>query len=241
MSFCHPSKSMTPMPLLLLLACGCAATGTRGSRQPEREHPSAAAASTANERWTYRAGSPFPSVWFGGNVTGSDVPHLRQNHVLDYSSAYFGWQLMNAVPAPLGGCHHEEDLLRAQTTAVKALAPHVKTLAYIGNGASALCFYDAQNELCQNPTKYSGFFLSEKAGAAEPAEQSGSMRSSGGEMEKRASQRGAILSGGNCPTSKLTFDFRNSSMVDFFVNQIVGPWAADNVTDSVSKKDEFCV
>ena len=43
----------------------------------------------------------------------------------------------NAVPAPVGGCHHEEALLREQTAAVKSMAPRVKTLAYIGNGASA--------------------------------------------------------------------------------------------------------
>ena len=184
-------------------------------------------------QWVYQVGSPFPSVWFGGCPWHSDVPTLRSHNIINYSSAYFGWQLMNAVPAPVGGCHHEETLLREQTTAVKAMAPEVKTLAYIGNGASALCFYDAQNELCQNPTKFSGFFLPEQAAAAAGAKQdSGKVDS--GRVKGGVNQRSAI--GGaaaNCPTSKLTFDFRNISMVDFFVNSIVGPWAADNVTDSV--------
>ena len=169
----------------------------------------AAAAAGDENRWAYAVGSPFPSVWFGGSPWHSDVPNLRSNHVINYSSAYFGWQSMNAVPAPVGGCHHEEALLREQTAAVKAMAPQVKTLAYIGNGASCLCFYDAQDELCQNPAKFSGFFLPD---TTKQVEDSG--------------QRSAIGGGGaNCPTSKLTFDFRNASMVDFFVNKIVGPWA----------------
>lgn len=87
-----------------------------------------------------------------------------------------------------GGCHHEEALLRAQTTAVKTLAPHVSTLAYIGNGASLLCFYDAQNELCTNQAKYSGFFL---------PEQSGGSSGGGGTTNSSLKERNS-----NCPTSK---------------------------------------
>ena len=84
----------------------------RTSSPPPPLNPNVVRASTpdAGVQWTYEVGSPFPSVWFGGNVTGSDVPNLQRNHVLNYSSAYFGWQLMNAVPAPVGGCHHEETL-----------------------------------------------------------------------------------------------------------------------------------
>ena len=49
------------------------------------------------ERWTYSAGSAFPSVWFGGSPWHSDVPTLRSNNVLNYSTAYFGWQTMHAA------------------------------------------------------------------------------------------------------------------------------------------------
>ena len=66
----------------------------------------------------------------------------------------FGWQAGNGVT----GCRHEEAWLRAQTAAVKALAPAVNTLAYIGNGASLLDFYDAQHKIIHDPA-YSGFFL----------------------------------------------------------------------------------
>ena len=153
---------------------------------------------------------------------------------------------MNAVPAPIGGCRHEEALLREQTTAVKAMAPAVKTFAYIGNGATALCFYDAQNELCKNQVKYSGFFLPDKgsSGSSGVGQKTAQSRGSDGSTSIRSSSRdvgerstlGRASTPSNCPNkvgSKLTFDFRNTSMVDYFVDNIVGPWAADNVTDSV--------
>ena len=43
---------------------------------------------------------------------------------------------------------------------------------------------------------------------------------------------------GDCANSERpgvqpTWDFRNSSAVDYFVEKVVGQWAADNVTDSV--------
>ena len=90
-------------------------------------------------------------------------------------------------------------------------------------GASALCFYDAQNELCQNRAKYSGFFLPQKAGAPQATVP----------LSSAARSTSTSTALGNCPTSTLTFDFRNASMVDYFVNHIVGPWAADAVTNSV--------
>jgi hypothetical protein len=39
------------------------------------------------DRWTYKAGSPFPSVWFGGCPYHSDVPDLRRHNIINYSSA----------------------------------------------------------------------------------------------------------------------------------------------------------
>ena len=96
----------------------------------------------------------------------------------------FGWQAGNGVT----GCRHEEAWLRAQTAAVKALAPAVNTLAYIGNGASLLDFYDAQHKIIHDP-EYSGFFLSHRDDA-------------GGRETTRED-----LS--DCPTSSATWDFRS--------------------------------
>ena len=146
--------------------------------------------------------------WFGANASGPDAPNLVRNDVVNYSAAYvsaetaglavnvaaavtvgrcceqFGWQAGNGVT----GCRHEEAWLRAQTAAVKALAPAVNTLAYIGNGASLLDFYDAQHKIIHDPG-YSGFFLPNHHDA-------------GGRETTRED-----LS--DCPTSSATWDFRS--------------------------------
>eukprot|EP01047_Picozoa_sp_COSAG01_P068104 COSAG01_NODE_9767_length_2349_cov_15.897778_4_plen_115_part_00 len=91
--------------------------------------PLAAAISTAAggvDRWAYSA-DRFPSVWFGANESGSDVPYLKANNVDKYAAVYFGWQAGNSVT----GCRHEEAWLRNQTAAVKALKPAINTLAYV--------------------------------------------------------------------------------------------------------------
>ena len=156
------------------------------------------AALSAGGRWAYSA-DRFPSVWFGANSTGPDAPHLAANDIDKYAAVYFGWQAGNGVT----GCRHEESWLRNQTAAVKALKPAINTLAYIGNGASLLDFYDAQRAVIQDPA-LSGFFLSKP-------------------KVPSASQGVA----GDCPTSTATWDFRNASAVDYFVEHVVGQWSVN--------------
>ena len=172
------------------------------------------------DRWAYAA-DRFPSVWFGANESGSDAPYLKANNVDKYAAVYFGWQAGNSVT----GCRHEEAWLRNQTAAVKALKPTINTLAYIGNGASVLDFYDAQRRITHDPA-FSGYFLSKKM-----------QRDADVDVDVD-SERGAMMAGGDCPNSaragvQPTWDFRNASAVDYFVEHVVGPWAQDNVTDSV--------
>eukprot|EP01043_Picozoa_sp_COSAG02_P081295 COSAG02_NODE_19784_length_864_cov_1010.282353_1_plen_271_part_01 len=162
------------------------------------------------DRWAYSV-ERFPSVWFGANASGPDADHLAANDIEKYAAVYFGWQAGNGVT----GCRHEESWLRNQTAAVKALRPSINTLAYIGNGASVLDFYDAQRAVTHDPA-YSGFFLS-----AHPVTGSDATQSSG-----------------DCPNSaqpdvQPTWDFRNASAIDYFVEHVVGQWAEDDVTDSV--------
>ena len=110
------------------------------------------------------------------------------------------------------GCKHEEAWLSVQTASVKALNPAANTLAYIGAGAGLLDFYDAQHVVIHDPA-YSGFCLSKP---------------------KKSDEADSRSADGDCgPSSKCSWDFRNSSAVDYFVEKIVRPWAEDNHTDSV--------
>ena len=113
-----------------LLLIGVAAVSSRDSMESDTS------AFSDSSRWTLAADSPFPSVWFGANVSGPDAPNLQRNNVLEYSSVWFGWQTLNGVD----GCEHEETKLHSQTAAVKAARPAITTLAYGADVSNGQCF-----------------------------------------------------------------------------------------------------
>ena len=67
--------------------------------------PAATCWAAAADRWAYTMQAPFPSVWFGANLTGSDGPNLRRNHVDKYSATYFGWQAVRTPHSPSTHTH----------------------------------------------------------------------------------------------------------------------------------------
>ena len=78
--------------------------------------------------WSFKP-DPFPSVWFGANSSGAELP---TQHSLEtkYRAIYFGWQQSNKAT----GCRHEEAALRSQVAAVKNLTgDRSHTLAYGAN------------------------------------------------------------------------------------------------------------
>lgn len=147
--------------------------------------------------------SRFPSVWFGANATG---PESKSQYGVEtqYRSVMFGWQQSNSA----NHCKHEEQALISELSAVRQLSSRVSTVAYGANAESALRFYDWQVVATSNAS-FSGFFL-------EP------------EISDRG-ELGCSNPGGN----GLTWDWRNQSARDFFVEQVIRPWVNQDSVDAV--------
>ena len=145
----------------------------------------------------------FPSVWFGANASG---PETTAQHLIEtrYRSVYFGWQQSNSAT----GCKHEEQALLSQLSAVRQLSPRVSTIAYASNAASALRFYDWQAGVMSNASM-SGYFL----------------------PDPKPEQ--TMLGCSNPQSDAVTWDWRNASARDFFVDHVIASWAEEEYVDAV--------
>jgi len=164
-------------------------------------------AASIDEKWTFSP-TKLPTVWFGANSSGPENPEQHRDEA-QYRSVYFGWQQGNTA----SGCKNEEDALKSQISAVKSISQKIVTTAYGANAQAAEPFYAWQDVALSNPS-LSGFFLK------------GSQSANDGVRSRHLI--------GDCPLpTTTTWDFRNKSARDFFVENVIKPWASFQDADAV--------
>jgi hypothetical protein len=201
------------MPLLLLLLLAAHAACSSARPLPP---------------WPYTAGKRggMPGIgWFGANVSGFE--NTTQLQMLgDYSMAIFGWQAFLDGDGYIG----ELTQLVEQCQKVKAMNPKTATIVYI-DGLRVEPFYNSLRKIMRDPA-YADFFL-----------RNSSMTSTDGFIPATtycAQMRSAHAPGVHRPASNddpkclsWYWNWFNSSAVDYYLNDLVGPQAAKPGFDGV--------